>query len=300
MSQQSQDFSGDLATDLYRGVRTGTRAGDELSAFLRFLRDFILMVLGIACRVPEALLHIEFGERYLGIVPITLATVGLMVLATWFDSTVGWVLCSLFVVACMLHRVQAVRRLQQARRWHSRSPGYPWAFAFGLLPKKSLARWQLLGEPAMLTLLGGLLYPTGDPYALVTAGFGIVLLVRNVAEALRQRDVIFDLFDQQIEAQHRAEVLQGKTDPRQSDGYTVPGTGVASKAVRATLKEAFDNLDPALQSIIEPKRASGDPSADTGSKSGTSSTETALSRHGDHDPSITTTDEGTDLHPRRS
>jgi len=199
----------------------------------------------------------DFGERYLGWINLFF---GYSIVANFmfFASVLGIIvrkppmwpqLMELFWLAFMglglYHRWQIARKNNAGVEWHSMYIGT------SLLPLPvSREKIYKFIEPGVIFFAGHLVYPYCWQVGLWLMLGAVGVFVNNHIVFYNERQAILDMRDAQIESKYISGALSGKS-PYETAGFVVAESTVKLMGKDASLKEAFGNLPPELQHLIE-------------------------------------------------
>lgn len=226
--------------------QTGLSVLEDAKSFLKFFKVMAFLITWAGSIPVEVFIHRRFGVRYLTIFTVS-AGAAAVVAAIVFaeegtDRIVVAVVFVAYLVLCLMHTISAWRRDHRKVRWHSRSGGEPYpiwkVLPFGKDPYK-VVRYH---EPVVLFVIGLFIAPffTVGPLIL---GSAAASFIKGLLEDWHIRGAVLDQIDRQIEGEAIAQLIEGKRDNWDGEGFIVPPVAARAAIDGLSVDEAAARVE---------------------------------------------------------
>lgn len=222
--------------------------------------DLFFLIVRIVLRFMtislEVFLHRNFGERFFGPLEVVAGLVAISIMASTASlfylrdgaAMFGFGLIVLALGAYHLWEIHQ-RKKDGARRIHSRYWGDSLPFFYTLGVSHQTIQFYI--EPGICFVVGIILRLGFPMLGLWIMTGALAWFVMCQLEMRRWNNRILDAIDHEIEAKNFDAAVMERKAPSETEGFFVPVSPNFTHAQRASLKEAFEGLDPKLKELMD-------------------------------------------------
>jgi hypothetical protein len=203
----------------------------------------------------EVFLHRNFGERFFSPIEFIAGTITLyffMILGRFlfFAQMSGLMFFGLAAMAMGAYHLYVIReRKKKGVVQHSRYWGDSWPFFYEMGLSHQTIQFYI--EPAFCFAIGFVLTVFNPLLGMWIVYGSIAWFFFCQLELRKWNNRILDAIDQEIEARNFQKAVIDRKAPQETEGFFVPISPNFTHAQRASLKEAFEGLDPKLKEMMD-------------------------------------------------
>lgn len=236
-----------MASEQGKGIQVPLVIAVMIYIFQAFLR---LLTVSL-----EVFLHRNFGERFFSPIEYIAGAVTLFLFTFFgkiffFRYVFGLMFFGLAALGMGAYHLYVIRERRKAGIvQHSRSWGDSWPLFYEMGYSHQTIQFYI--EPGICFLVGFVLLLFSPILGLWIMNGSLAWFFFCQLELRKWNNRILDAIDNEIEARNFQAAVIDRKAPKETEGFFVPVSPNFTLAQRASLAEAFDNLDPKLKEMIE-------------------------------------------------